>query len=81
MNFSPAPHKDKGIRKLITELVRDGWVILGGRKHYKVRSPKGHTLSVSNSPGCPYALKHIEADVRRIKRIEENEFIVIHSTL
>lgn len=71
MNFSPTQHKDKDIRKLITELVRDGWVILGGRKHYKVRSPKGHTLSIASSPSCPYALKHIEADVRRIKMIEE----------
>ena len=52
-------------------LVAEGWKILGGRKHYKVRSPGGHTLSLSNSPSCPYMLKHVEADVRRIKRMEE----------
>lgn len=69
--FSPAPHKDKDIRKFISGLVSEGWEIVGGRKHYKIRSPKGHTLTLSNSPSCPFVLKHIEADVRRIKRIEE----------
>lgn len=69
--FSPSPHKDKDIRRFIDGLVADGWTILGGRKHYKVRSPGGRTLSLSNSPSCPYMLKHAEADVRRIKRMED----------
>lgn len=70
MNFSPSPHKDKEVRRLIDGLVAEGWAILGGRKHYKVRSPRGHMLSMSNSPSCPFMLRHVEADVRRIKRIE-----------
>ena len=69
-NHRPTPHKDKDIRRYVDSLVAEGWAILGGRKHYKVRSPGGHTLSLSNSPSCPYMLKHVENDVRRIKRIE-----------
>lgn len=71
MNCGPAPHKDKHIRKFVNSLVAEGWTIIGGRKHYKVRSPGGHVLSMSNSPSCPYVLNHIEADVRRIKRSEQ----------
>lgn len=70
MNFNPSPHRDKDIRRYIDSLVAEGWTILGGRKHYKVRSPGGHTLSLSNSPSCQFMLRHVEADVRRIKRME-----------
>lgn len=70
-NHRPAPHKDKDIRRLVDSLVAEGWTILGGRKHYKVRSPGGRTLSLSNSPSCPFTVNHIEADIRRIKRMEE----------
>ena len=71
-NHSPAPHKDKDIRRYVDSLVAEGWKILGGRKHYKLRSPGGHVLSMSNSPSCQYMLKHVENDVRRIKRMESN---------
>lgn len=70
-NHHPTPHKDKDVRRYVDSLVAEGWTILGGRKHYKVRSPGGRVLSMSNSPSCPYMLKHVENDVRRIKRIEE----------
>ena len=64
---------DKDIRRYVDSLVAEGWKILGGRKHYKVRSPGGHVLSMSNSPSCPYMLKHVENDVRRIKRMEDEQ--------
>ena len=78
LNHCPAPHKDKDIRRFIDGLVAEGWKILGGRKHYKVRSPGGRTLSLSNTPSCPYMLKHVEADVRRIKRMEDEQITEVH---
>jgi hypothetical protein len=64
------PHKDKNIRKYLEELVCEGWELLGGRKHYKIRSPKGHIVSMSKSPSCPYMIKHLKGDVQRIKQNE-----------
>lgn len=65
-----ASHKNKDVRKFISELERVGWVSLGGRNHFKIRSPGGTIVSMSNSPSCPYMLKHVMADVNRVKQNE-----------
>ena len=66
-----ASHKNKDIRKVISDLEREGWVSLGGRKHFKIRSPRGAIVSMSNTPSCPYMLKHVMQDVKRVKDNEQ----------
>lgn len=62
-----ALHSNKEIKKLITELLRDGWQHAGAKRHTKLRSPGGHLVSFSSSPSCPFAVDHIRKDVQRIR--------------
>ena len=65
-------HKDKEIDKVVRGLVARGWTILPCSKHFKIRSPGGHMLSLSISPSCGHASKRIEQDARKIERIEQD---------
>lgn len=66
-------HLDKSFRKYIAELTKSGWEVVGqAKKSFKIRSPKGTLLTMSITPSCPFALKHIQADVRRIEKKEES---------
>ena len=61
---------NKELKKLVKELLRDGWSLESGKKHTKIRSPHGHLVTLSSSPGCPYAAINARKDVERIKKME-----------
>lgn len=61
---------NKELKKLVKELLRDGWSIESGTKHLKVRSPGGHLVSMSSSPSCGHAVTNARRDVERIKKME-----------
>ena len=65
-------HSNKEINSLIKELVAMGWEIVGSKRHFKLRSPKGRMISLSSSPSDGFAINQIKRDVRRIQR-EEHE--------
>lgn len=62
-----ALHTNKAIKKLMRELLREGWQRAGEKRHTKMRSPGGHLVSFSSSPSCPFAVDHIRKDVQRIR--------------
>ena len=64
---------DKELKKLVKQLLREGWTLETSRKHTKLRSPKGHLVSMSTSPSCPYAFKNVAKDVQKIIEREANE--------
>lgn len=71
---------DKELKKLVKQLLREGWTLETSRKHTKLRSPKGHLVSMSSSPSCPYAFKNVARDVQKIIEREVNESPVSQCT-
>lgn len=71
---------DKELKKLVKQLIRDGWTLETSRKHTKLRSPKAHLVSMSSSPSCPYAFKNVAKDVQKIIERERNESSISEST-
>lgn len=63
-------HRD--FRPFFKELMLKGWTISKGKKHLKLRSPKGMLVSCSSTPSCPFTLKKIISDVNKIIRLETN---------
>ena len=63
----------KDLKKYINKLIDNGWTLEHGKKTFKLRSPKGGLVSCSRTPSCPFAIKHIEADIKRVIRREQNE--------
>lgn len=61
---------NKELKKLVKELLREGWSMESGTKHLKFRSPGGHLLSLSSSPSCPFAATNARKDAERIKKME-----------
>lgn len=68
---------DKALKKYLSELVARGWTYVGQNKHIKIRSPQGRRLTLSVSPSCPHALKHVVKDVQRIERMENNVSFIL----
>lgn len=62
---------NKEIKKLLKELKSLGWEVMQARKHFKAKHPKGGFVSFSVSPSCPYALKNIWGDIKRLERQHE----------
>jgi hypothetical protein len=58
------------LKTLFRELIQQGWTIEKTPKKYKLRSPKGTLVTCSLTPSCPYAVKHIKADVKRALKTE-----------
>lgn len=64
----------KDIKKLFKDLQRQGWLIDYTKRHIKLRSPKGGLVVCSKTPSCPFAIKHIQGDIKRLIRKEsQNE--------
>ena len=59
------------LKELLKELLSQGWTIEHGRKAFKLRSPKGSLVSCSRTPSCPFAVRHIRADIKRVLKREE----------
>lgn len=66
-------HSNKQIWAYLCELRSKGWELIGGKKHYKIRSPKGKILSLSSSPSDEFALANIKRDVRRLEAGENEQ--------
>jgi hypothetical protein len=61
---------DKDVNNLIKSLVKKGWTVKFS-KHLKLYSPDGQMISCSFSPSCPFAVRKIEADIRRYSKKKE----------
>ncbi len=59
---------NKDLKKLIKELRSLGYEVVQGKKNFKATHPKGGLIAFSISPSCPYAIKHIRADIKRLER-------------
>ena len=59
---------EREMKELRRELVREGWRVEQGRKHYKAYHPKGGFVSLSVSSSDYYAVKNARGDVARLKR-------------
>lgn len=67
-------HSNKDSNKFIKQLLSEGWQYVSGNGgHIKIRSPKGHLVSMSNSPSCPHAHKNMVRDVKRILQREADD--------
>lgn len=66
-------HSNKQIWAYLCELRNKGWELIGGKKHYKIRSPKGKILSLSSSPSDGFALANIKRDVHRLEAMENEQ--------
>jgi len=60
----------KDLSKILQPYLDSGWIMLEGRKHYKIKSPTGALITISHSASCPYYLKHVVGDLKRAGRIE-----------
>lgn len=56
----------KGDDRLVRALLRDGWVIVPGKKHLKLRSPKGNLLVVGRTQSCHRALRNALSILKRM---------------
>jgi hypothetical protein len=55
----------KDVKKLVKAAEKRGWVYKETRKHNHLRHPVYGLVSFSKSPSCPFAIEHINADIRR----------------
>jgi hypothetical protein len=63
--------KNDRINVLVRRLLREGWRIERGGTHWKVFAPGGGFISVPGTPSDRRAFLNFRADVRRIKRTNE----------
>lgn len=63
--------KSDVIDELVHELLRDGWVIVRGGRHWKLQHPNGHMQPV---PGTPSDRRAELNFVAQIRRAERNDF-------
>lgn len=56
----------KDIHKYFKQLEALGWTVNQTNKKMKLRSPKGSLVTCSITPSCPFALKHIRNDVKKV---------------
>lgn len=62
----------KELKHIRIELQRQGWRIEQGRKQFKCYHPKGGLVSMAITPSCPFAARHVVADIKRLEqRYEE----------
>ena len=43
------------------------WAITEGRRHYKAIAPNGAIVSISHTSSCPFYLKHVVANLKRVE--------------
>lgn len=61
--------QQKYIKKLMKNLRHSGWRIDDSGKHYQAYSPDGVSIiTIARSPSCPFALKNIQAEIKRAER-------------
>ena len=65
-------HSDKEWQKLIDELAARGWVGVHGKKHYKMRSPGGQSITFPSSPSDRRAILNIKSTIRKIELNEKS---------
>ena len=58
----------KDLTKALQPYLNKGWVITEGRRHYKVEAPNGAIVTVSHTSSCPFYLKHVVADMKRVEK-------------
>lgn len=58
----------KDLTKALQPYLTKGWVITEGRRHYKAIAPNGAIVSISHTSSCPFYLKHVLADMKRVER-------------
>jgi hypothetical protein len=56
----------KDLKRLLNPYLKSGWTLEHGRKHMKMKAPNGRLVVISNTASCPFYLKHVEADLRRV---------------
>ena len=69
---------NKDLKTFLSWLITLGYNVEHGKKSFKIRSKQGGLVSCSRTPSCPFALKHIKADLKRLARKEgDNDIIKI----
>jgi hypothetical protein len=54
------------LTRIIRECERLGLKYERGRRHPKIRNPQtGRAITISSTPSCPHAHKHVIRDVRK----------------
>lgn len=59
-------HVPKDVRALIKPYIEAGAVILGGRRHAKLRLPNNRTQTLPGSPSDHRALANLTCQLRRL---------------
>lgn len=68
MMCSQRKSSDKDLKKIMKRLEQQGWRIEHG-KHFKCHHPKGGFVMISGSPRCPWVVRNVEADIKKIERL------------
>lgn len=50
------------------ELLREGWTLLRGRKHTRIRAPNGCAVTIPGTPSGGRAVQNFLSDVKRAAR-------------
>lgn len=58
----------KDVKKLVRELLRDGWRVEQGRVHYKLHHPQGVVIIMSGTSSDGNVVHRIRKDVERLNR-------------
>lgn len=56
---------NKDLKHYLKELVRAGFIVERGKKHCKVKHPKGKVFTCSASPSVQHAHRELSRDIRR----------------
>lgn len=59
----------KDARKVVREALREGFTLITGRKHAKLRSPSGRIIALSSSPSDVNAAKNLVKQINSHRRV------------
>jgi hypothetical protein len=60
--------RNRGINDKVRELLREGWELIIGGKHLRVRHPNGFSTSFPQTPGDHRSEKNFFAQIKRAER-------------
>jgi hypothetical protein len=73
--------QSKELDELLAPLLKTGWELTNGGKHYKLKSPKGQVISIAGTSSDKQFLLSVRRDIRRITKWESQMGLIVKRNL
>lgn len=65
--MSKLPTMPKDAKKTVREVLREGWILLPGGKHSKLRSPSGRIVALPGTSGDVNCAKNVIKQINALR--------------